>query len=130
MALKIRPLLMYSFLMFYGCSDFFSAKQQVFECFKVSLDGESLAQTGREVRYFHFNDQRLNVSVGAVGIGLAEYECKKTEFIYHCVDNRKNNFDDQIILDRFTLQAQQTLHNTSKTTVIDFSCGQLERKVD
>ena len=45
-------------------------------------------------------------------------------------DERKDNIDDQITLDRFTLQAQQTLYNTSKTTIIDYSCGQLERKVD
>ncbi len=114
----------------FGCSDFFSARQQVFECLKTSLDGEPLASATKEKRYFHFNDERLNVSVGAVGIGLAEYQCEKSEFVYHCVDVRKDNVDDQITLDRFTLQAQQTLYNTSKTTIIDYSCGQLERKVD
>ena len=130
MSVKICFLILPFFSFLYGCSDFFSAKQQVFECFKISLDGEPLAKPIKEVRYFHFNDNRLNVSVGAVGIGLAEYQCEKTEFTYHCIDTRKDNFDDQITLDRFTLQAQQTLHNTNKTSVIDFSCGQLERKVD
>jgi hypothetical protein len=130
MLLKLRSLLLCSWIFLSACSDYFSARQQVFECFKVSLDGEPLANPTRDVRYFHFNDERLNISVGAVGIGLSEYQCKKTEFVYHCIDNRKDNVDDQITLDRFTLQAQQTLYNTSKTTIIDYSCGQLERKVD
>ena len=130
MNLKVHILVLFFCIIQFGCSDFFSARQQVFECLKTSLDGEPLAKPYKEKRYFHFNDERLNVSVGAVGIGLAEYQCEKSEFVYHCIDVRKDNVDDQITLDRFTLQAQQTLYNTSKTTIIDYSCGQLERKVD
>ena len=115
---------------FSACSDFFSARQQVFECFKTAVDGEPSPKINQVTRYFHFNDTRLNVSVGAVGIGLAEYDCEKTDFVYQCKDNRKDNLDDQITLDRFTLQAQQTINSTKKTTVINYSCGQLERKVD
>ena len=130
MNLKASILVMWLIISCYGCSDYFSARQQVFECLKTSLDGEPLAKPLKEKRYFHFNDERLNVSVGSVGVGLAEYQCKKSEFVYHCIDLRKDNVDDQITLDRFTLQAQQTLYNTSKTTIIDYSCGQLERRVD
>ncbi len=119
-----------SFVFLLGCSDFFTARQQVFECFKTALDGEPLDQVSKNKRYFHFNDERLNISVGSVGVGLSEYQCKKTEFIYHCIDSKKDNFDDQITLDRFTLQAQQTIHTTNKSTVIHYSCGQLERMVD
>ncbi len=112
-----------------GCSDF-SARHQVFECYKKSLDGEPLTKSYQDINYFHFNDERLNVSIGSVGIGISEYECEKTEFVYQCKDTRKDNFDDQITLDRYTLQAQQTLNTSKRTTIIDYSCGELERKVD
>lgn len=130
MHIILRLLFLFSFIFLAGCSDFFSARQQVFECLKTSLDGEPIPQPTKDVRYFHFNDKRLNISIGAVGVGLAEYQCEKTEFVYHCIDTRKDNFDDQITLDRFTLKAQQTLHTINKTAVIDFSCSQIERKVD
>ena len=83
MNLKVHILVLFFCIIHFGCSDFFSAQQQVFECLKTSLDGEPLAKPYKEKRYFHFNDERLNVSVGAVGVGLAEYQCKKSEFVYH-----------------------------------------------
>ena len=112
-----------------GCS-FFESKQQVFECKKTHIDGEPLGNKSQVINYFHFNDERLDVSIGPVGVGLSGYSCKKTDFIYICTDLKKDNFDDQITLDRFTLSAQQIIRSSEKTAIIDYKCLKLDRLVE
>jgi hypothetical protein len=110
--------------------NFFEAKQQVFECKKTHIDGQLLNQRGQVINYFHFNDNRLDISLGPVGIGLSGYRCEKTEFIYKCNDLKKDNFDDQVTLDRFTLAAQQIIRSSEKAAVIDYQCLKLDRLVE
>ena len=119
----------FSFILLAGCN-FFEAKQQVFECKKTHIDGKKLNQKGQVINYFHFNDNRLDISLGPVGIGLSGYSCEKTEFIYKCTDLKKDNFDDQITLDRFTLAAQQIISSSKKAAVIDYECLKLDRLVE
>ena len=118
-----------SFMFLFGCS-FFEAKQQVFECKKTHIDGQALNKRSQVVNYFHFNDNRLDISLGPVGIGLSGYSCEKTEFIYKCTDLKKDNFDDQVTLDRFTLAAQQIIRSSEKAAVIDYKCLKLDRLVE
>ena len=115
-----------SFMLLTSCN-FFEAKQQVFECKKTHIDGQSLNQQGQVINYFHFNDNRLDISLGPVGIGLSGYRCEKTEFTYKCTDLKKDNFDDQVTLDRFTLAAQQIIRSSEKVAVIDYQCLKLDR---
>ena len=117
------------FTLLIGCN-FFEAKQQVFECKKTHIDGQSLSQGGQVINYFHFNDNRLDISIGPVGIGLSEYGCEKTEFVYKCTDSKKDNFDDQVTLDRYTLAAQQIIRSSEKAAVIDYKCLRLDRLVE
>ena len=116
--------------MLVSCERFFVAKQQVFMCKKNALDGEKLLEKSSVDRYFHFNDLKLNVSIGPVGVGLSEYNCDKTEFIFTCKDTKRDNFDDQITLDRYTLFAQQVINTTEKTSIIDYECFEVDRKVE
>ena len=125
----IRNVIFIAFLLLGGCN-FFEAKQQVFECKKTHIDGEPLSEGSQVINYFHFNDDRLDISIGPVGIGLSGYACEKTEFIYTCTDLKKDNFDDQITLDRFTLAAQQIIRSAEKTAMIDYRCFKLDRLVD
>ena len=118
-----------SFTILIGCN-FFEAKQQVFECKKTHIDGQSYNKNSQVVNYFHFNDNRLDISLGPVGIGLSGYRCEKTEFIYKCTDLKKDNFDDQVTLDRFTLAAQQIIRSSEKAAVIDYECLKLDRLVE
>ncbi len=118
-----------SFMFLFGCS-FFEAKQQVFECKKTHIDGQALNKRSQVVNYFHFNDNRLDISLGPVGIGLSGYRCEKTDFIYKCTDLKKDNFDDQVTLDRFTLAAQQIIRSSEKAAVIDYKCLKLDRLVE
>tara|TARA_E500000178_G_scaffold329155_1_gene359794 strand:+ start:518 stop:934 length:417 start_codon:yes stop_codon:yes gene_type:complete len=118
-----------SFILLTGCN-FFEAKQQVFECKKTHIDGQSLSQKGQVINYFHFNDNRLDISLGPVGVGLSGYRCEKNEFVYKCADLKKDNFDDQVILDRFTLAAQQIIRSSEKAAVIDYECLKLDRLVE
>ena len=118
-----------SFTLLTGCK-FFEANQQVFECKKTHIDGQSLNKRSQVVNYFHFNDDRLDISLGPVGIGLSGYRCEKTEFIYKCNDLKKDNFDDQVTLDRFTLAAQQIIRSSEKAAVIDYVCLKLDRLVE
>ena len=106
------------------------AKQQVFECKKTHIDGQSLNQRAQVINYFHFNDNRLDVSLGPVGVGLSGYRCEKNEFVYKCTDLKKDNFDDQVTLDRFTLAAQQIIRSSEKAAVIDYECLKLDRLVE
>ena len=115
-----------SFMLLTSCN-FFEAKQQVFECKKTHIDSQSLNQQGQVINYFHFNDNRLDISLGPVGIGLSGYRCEKTEFTYKCTDLKKDNFDDQVTLDRFTLAAQQIIRSSEKVAVIDYQCLKLDR---
>ena len=125
----IKTSVICGFLLLMSCN-FFVAKQQVFECKKTHIDGERLNQKGQVINYFHFNDNRLDISLGPVGIGLSGYSCEKTEFIYKCTDLKKDNFDDQITLDRFTLAAQQIISSSKKAAVIDYECLKLDRLVE
>ena len=118
-----------SFMLLISCN-FFEAKQQVFECKKTHIDGQPLDQRGRVINYFHFNDNRLDISLGPVGIGLSGYRCEKTEFIYKCTDLKKDNFDDQVTLDRFTLAAQQIIRSSEKAAVFDYQCIKLDRLME
>ncbi len=118
-----------SFFLLCSCN-FFEANQQVFECKKTHIDGQALNERSQAINYFHFNDDRLDISVGPVGIGLSGYSCDKTEFIYTCKDLKKDNFDDQITLDRFTLAAQQIIRTSEKTAMIDYKCLKLDRLVE
>ena len=118
-----------SFTILIGCN-FFEAKQQVFECKKTHIDGQPYNKNSQVVNYFHFNDNRLDISLGPVGIGLSGYRCEKTEFIYKCTDLKKDNFDDQVTLDRFTLAAQQIIRSSEKAAVIDYECLKLDRLVE
>tara|TARA_Y100000589_G_C26972677_1_gene555244 strand:+ start:36 stop:452 length:417 start_codon:yes stop_codon:yes gene_type:complete len=118
-----------AFLLLVSCN-FFEAKQQVFECKKTHMDGQPLKKGSQVINYFHFNDDRLDVSLGPVGIGLSGYSCQKTEFVYTCSDLKKDNFDDQITLDRFTLAAQQVVRSSEKTAIIDYQCLKLDRLVE
>ena len=118
-----------SFTILIGCN-FFEAKQQVFECKKTHIDGQPYNKKSQVVNYFHFNDNRLDISLGPVGIGLSGYRCEKTEFIYKCTDLKKDNFDDQVTLDRFTLAAQQIIRSSEKAAVIDYECLKLDRLVE
>lgn len=117
-------------LLFVGCSKFFEAKQQVFICKRSALDGETLPLNLQDNRYFHFNDLKLNVSVGPVGVGLSDYDCEKSEFVFNCKDTKVDNLDDQITLDRYTLFAQQVINTTEKTSIIDYKCDELTLKVE
>lgn len=110
--------------------NFFEAKQQVFECVKSHIDGQTVGDIEQPIRYFHFNDKRLDVSIGPIGIGLSGYECEKKEFVFTCSDLKKDNFDDQITLDRYTLAAQQVIRSSKKTAIIDYSCKKLNRLVE
>jgi hypothetical protein len=122
----IKTSVVCSFILLTGCN-FFEAKQQVFECKKTHIDGQSLNQKGQVINYFHFNDDRLDISLGPVGVGLSGYGCEKSEFIYKCTDLKKDNFDDQVTLDRFTLAAQQIIRSSEKAAVIDYECLKLDR---
>ena len=55
---------------------------------------------------------------------------KKKEFVFTCSDLKKDNFDDQITLDRYTLAAQQVIRSSKKTAIIDYSCKKLNRLVE
>ena len=125
----IKTSVVCSYILLAGCK-FFEAKQQVFECKKTHIDGQSLNRKGQVINYFHFNDDRLDISLGPVGVGLSGYRCEKTEFIYKCADLKKDNFDDQVTLDRFTLAAQQIRRSTEKAAVIDYQCLKLDRLVE
>ena len=110
--------------------NFFEVKQQVFECVKSHIDGQIVGDIEQPTRYFHFNGKRLDVSIGPIGIGLSGYECEKNEFVFTCTDLKKDNFDDQITLDRYTLAAQQIIRSSKKTAIIDYSCKELNRLVE
>ena len=118
------------FLSLLQSCNFFEAKQQVFECVKSHIDGQTVGDIEQPIRYFHFNDKRLDVSIGPIGIGLSGYECEKNEFVFTCTDLKKDNFDDQITLDRYTLAAQQVIRSSKKTAIIDYSCKKLNRLVE
>ena len=124
-----RCALFITFCLLQSCN-FFEAKQQVFECVKSHIDGQTVGDIEQPIRYFHFNDKRLDVSIGPIGIGLSGYECEKNEFVFTCTDLKKDNFDDQITLDRYTLAAQQIIRSSKKTAIIDYSCKKLNRLVE
>ena len=87
-----------SFILLTGCN-FFEAKQQVFECKKTHIDGQPL-NLKVKLSIIFTNDNRFDISLGPVGVGLTGYRCEKNEFVYKCTDLKKDNFDDQVTLDR------------------------------
>ena len=102
-----------SFLLLISCN--FLRQNNKFLNAKKLILMERSKSGGQVINYFHFNDNRLDISLGTSRYWIiVDTNCDKTEFIYKCTDLKKDNFDDQVTLDRFTLAAQQIRRSTKR----------------